>query len=556
MVPEKKTIESFEDNQEITLEQTSTTEEVASTVLNETNGMQRKNDKKVKPLFVRRFITIIALFVAVIVLVVGTIVIKNLPKTSEEELQNQATSESIILNKIATDNIEKIVINGSYGEMVLVSKEKEKDTTSEESTSSDDYYGYLAEELYTWELQGYDNSLISSTEVNAAADNLATISATRIMEEDQSKKDLYGLNKPTVVAKVFLREGKGKDYTLTVGDLSPDRSGYYASITGDSKIYLISAGTVNNFNTSPESMAESVIVSTPTVDDFEKRTDKKKYCNEDDGLLATFDSIELSGSIYGQKAVITPIEDNEFVKYNIDLGSYTRYAEPDVVEEMFSLMGNGLVAIDTYALEPDAATIKKYGLDAPEASIAIKYGPLSTKLKATRYDDEHYAVMIDGRNAIYAVYADALPMLDFSLEQYYYAFVFQDYLTSFKTIEVETGKKSYVFDIKSKYDGSFAARGNGEPINGELLSAYYQYFLTLEPEVKDSYKDGKAALTATFTPTSESKDKVVIELIQQSARRYLVRINGSDYGIVNSTDYDPLVSYAEYVMDDRGIPEP
>ena len=562
MVPEKKAIESFEDNQNKTLEQTSTIEPekffseaeiAASTILTDSNGMQRKNDKKVRPLFVRRIITVTALFVVIILLITGTIVVKNLPKPAEEEEQGSVANESITVNKTATENIEKIIINGSYGEMVLVSKKNEKSESSEEATSSDSYAD-LTEDLYTWEIQGYDQSLISSTEVNAAADNLAVISATRIMEEDQTRKAIYGLNKPSVVAEVFLRDGK--DYTLTVGDLSPDKSGYYASMSGDPKIYLISAGTVNNFNTSPEAMAESVIVNTPTVDDFTKRTDKKKYCDEETGMLASFDSIELSGSKYGQKAVITPIEDNDFVEYNISLGTYTRYAEATIVEEMFSLMGNGLVAIDTYALEPDEATIKKYGLDAPEASIVIKYGSLSTKLKATRYDEEHYAVMVDGRNAIYAVYVDALPMLEYDLEEYYYTFVFQELISSFKTIKVETGNKSYVFDINSRSDGAFIARGNGKDINEELLSTYYQYFLTLEPEVKESYKDGKASLKATFTYSSESKGEVVIELINQSPRRYLVRINGNDYGVVNSTNFDALVVYADYVMEDRGIPEP
>ena len=251
--------------------------------------------------------------------------------------------------------------------------------------------------------------------------------------------------------------------------------------------------------------------------------------------------------------------DNEFVEYNIDLGSYSRYADPTIVEEMFSITANSLVAIDTYALHPDEATIKKYGLAEPELSVAIKYGSTTISFKASMYDYEqlYYAVMVDGRDAIYAVTADALSMLQNDLEKYYYSFVFQEFIYKFKTMTVETPDKTYTFDIlHNPSDDTFTARSNGVKVDDALLSTYYQYFLTLSPVVKPSYTDGEVALKATFNYNSESKGQVVIELVKQSARRYLVRINGNDYGIVNSSDYDHLVAYAEYVMIDKGIPEP
>ena len=376
------------------------------------------------------------------------------------------------------------------------------------------------------------------------------------MEQDQSKKALYGLDRPVAMAEVFVRNGE--NYTLTVGDASPDASGYYASVSGDPKIYLIAAGGINNFNTTPEAMANTVILSPPTIDNVAKKSDKK-YFDEETGSLATFDSIELSGPKYGQKVVITPVADNEFVEYSIDLGTYSRYADPDVVEEMFSLMGNGLVAIETYKLSPSAADIKKYRLDSPELFITINYGSSRTHLKASMYDKEknYYAVMLEGRNVIYAVTADALSMLENELVDYYYEFVFQEFIYNFKNMTVETEDKTYTFDIKhNTSDDTFTATSNGREIDDALLSAYYQYFLTLAPEVKNSYTDGETALKATFTYKDSSKGQIVLELVKQSARRYLVRINGNDYGLVNSTALDYLVVYAEYVMIDKGIPEP
>ena len=562
MVPEKKPIESLEDTQKDleTLDQTSTVKEETSTepeikkstVLTGENGMAPQKQKKVLPLVKRRFNTIIALLIAVCVLVGGTIGINLIPEKSEES--QTIENNTIVVKKNNTNDVEKIVINAPHGEMVFVSK---KITVKTEETSK---------ETYTWELEGYDfaydnegvakaSNLIATTSANAAADNLASINASRIMENDQTKKDLYGLNNPTVVADVFLR--KGESYTVTIGDPAPDGSGFYASVTGDPKIYLLSAGVVNNFSKTPEEMANTVIITTPNVENVDKKGDKKYY-DEDTGALATFDSIELSGPRYGQTAIITPIADNDFVKYNINLGSYSRYGNETTVDAMFGLLYNSLVAIDTYALKPDEATIAKYGLANPEVSISIKYGEKTTSLKATMYDKEQecYAVMVNGRDAIYAVTADALSMLENDLNAYYYQYVFQEYIHNFTNITVKAPSKTYSFDIKyNSSKDAFVAKCNGESIDEDLLSAYYQYYLKLTPEVKDSYTDGEVALTATFTFKDESKGQIVIELVKQTARRYLVRINGANYGIVNSTDYDHLVAYAEYILLDKGIPE-
>jgi len=549
LVPQKKPIEETEIE---VLEQTTDVEQPLqdtknSTVLTETNGMTKNGDKKVKPLSVRRFRTVIVLAVVVVALILGTVGVNLIP---EKEDESTTTTNTISVKSANTENIEKIVVNGSYGEMTFTSKKNE----AADSDSSDS----IGAAAYIWELVGYDQTLIASSSVNSAADNLATIYATRIMETDLSQKELYGLNKPLVTAKVFMREGKDEDYTLTVGDASPDGSGYYATITGDNNIYLISAGTVNNFNTSPESMANTVILNTPNVEDIVKKSDKKYY-DEESGSLSSFESIELSGPKYGKKVVITPVTDNEFVEYSIDLGDYSRYADPDTVEDMFGIMTNGLVAIDTYDLTPTAADIKKYGLESPELFITIKYGSSSTHLKATLYDKEqnYYAVMMDGRNAIYAVTADALAMLEYDVEDFYYQFVFQEFIYKFKNITVEAPEKTYSFDIKhNTSDDTFTATSYGKEIDDALLSAYYQYFLTLAPEVKSSYTNGETKLKATMTYKNTAKGQTVLELVKQTDRRYLVRIDGNDLGIVTSAEFDHLVVYAEYVMNNKGIPEP
>lgn len=545
MVPKKKPLEAQNTEKTEALEQTTTDLEKTavqsdSTVLTQKNGMAIKT--KSLPLIKRNIRTIIAMFVIVVLLVVGLFSIDFIPS---EEDQTTTQSTSILVKKISVSDIEKINLYGSKANMVFYS-------TLQDVT---DYNGNTTKD-YVWALQGYEENLIASSAVTAAADGIATLYASRIMEQDQSQKALYGFNKPTVKADIIAR--KGENFTLLVGDKAPDNSGYYATITGDEKIYLIAQTTVDNFNTTPEALADTSILSAPKIDDAVKKTDKK-YFDSSSGELTTFESITISGSRYGKTAVITPIEENEFVKYNINLGNHTRYANAEVVEELFGLMTGGLFAMDTYALHPTEAQVKKYGLDKPEVDIVVKYGSLSTTLKASYYDSKNdvYAVMIKGRNAIYSVTAEALAMLDYGITDYYYQFVFQDYLSSFKNITVKAPSKTYSFDIKhNSSDDTIIAKSGDKKLDDALLSAYYQHYLTLQPEVKDSYTDGPSSLTAVFTYKGSSKGALTMEFVKQSGRRYLLKIDGQAMGTVTSTAVDHLVVYAEYVMINKGIPEP
>lgn len=551
MVPEKKPIDDALEQTEVLENESNLNQNLEfdenSTILTTENGMYSEKDLKAKPLSIRRFHTLVTLFVLVIVLIIGSIVVGLIP---EQTTEDSSESNAIFVKKASSEDIQKIIINSQKGKLVFHSTKKE--------TSQNDEYEALYGSSTTWSLEGYDPLLIASTSVNAAADNIATISASRIMENDLSKKDLYGLNKPLITAEVFMHSGKGENYTLTIGNSSPDGSGYYATVSGDNKIYLLSTTTVNSFNKTPEELANAVIVEIPTIETVSKKTDKK-YFDEETGAIATYDSIELSGPKYGKKVVITPIDDSMLVECSINLGNYSRYADPEKVSELFGIMSNGLVAMDTYVLNPTAADIKKYGLNSPEAIVTINCGSIKTTVRAKMYDEknQYYAVMIDGRNAIYAVTADALAMLNYTTEDLFFRYVFQDFIYTYKNIVIETGGKTYSFDIEhDTSNDTFTATSNGKKVDDALLSTYYQYFLVLSPEVSDSYPSGKTALKATLTYKNSSKGQRVIELVKISARRYLMKIDGFDMGTVTSVAFDPLVIYAENVMKNKGIPEP
>ena len=267
MVPKKKSLEAQNTEKTEALEQTFTelendAEKIVSqakdsTILNSTNGIKIK--AKAKSLSKRNLRTIIALIVAAVLIGAAWFSVDFIPEKEDETTQQ---SPSILVKKTAVADIEKINLYGSKANMVFYS-------TIEDVT---DYDGNTSKE-YVWALQGYEKNLIASSAITAAADAIATLYASRVMEQDQSQKALYGFNKPTAKAEVIVR--KGENFTLLIGDKAPDNSGYYATVTGDEKIYLVTKTSVDNFNTTPEALADTSILSAPTVDDIVKKTDKK-----------------------------------------------------------------------------------------------------------------------------------------------------------------------------------------------------------------------------------------------------------------------------------------
>lgn len=581
MVPKKTQITSSEENlvtEQENLEQTvaETESEVDfaeeelvidenSLVFSDNKGMICKR-KSVSETFAR-IRNLIIVFTLAVALVFGTIWVVNF--VQEDIAQNNLANTSIPIKKINSNAISKIVIKGRYEE---VEDKKVVSTEALELIFTSEMVEEEGSKIAKWKLEGFDKDLIADSSVNAAADSLATMYANRIMEEDQSKKAVYGLENPLLTAEVTMRDGS-KGYTVTVGDQCPDQTGYYLTVTGDKNIYLVSAGTVNSFYKKPEKFANTVIIETPTKENMEKKTDAKYF--DDSGVLTKFDSIELSGTKYGQGLTLKTLENNDFAKYFVQIGDHSRVADNDKTDEMLGLLTNGLVAIDTYKLCPNEDDIKKYGLDNPEIIVKIRYGSGYTEVKASVYEEEtdetlvtddeeeteekeiRYAVMINGRDAIYSVLSDAVPMFDYNVSDFYNQFAFLEYIYDFEKIDINTVDGEYSFEIDhNTKDDTFTATANGKSVDDTLLSVYYQYLLTLEPEEKDSYIEGEPSYTAVLTYKDGEKGKKTFELIKQTERRYLLRVDGVNYGVIISTKYDALTVYVNNVIKGQEIPEP
>lgn len=539
--PEAPVAADFEKETAIA-EEAAETEEATSTIFTK-NKTEDEKPKKVVSGKKRRRNIIILLVAACIVLAAAVFaVIKFLPDLNGEE--EEINTPTIKVHTVTEANMRKITVKSGAKTLVLNGTLKEETTSN--STGSQEITQTVA-----WTLEGAEASLISESSLTSLGSSVASLYATRQMTDTSLD---YGLQNPSITVEVEM-ENSAENFTVYFGNKSPDESGYYAQVKGEENIYLIAAGTVDTINTTPEKLANTVIVSAPSLDDA--RSDEKIYFDEDEGTISSFDSIELSGNYYPNGILLTSIS-NDMAKYQITVGKKVRYANETNVKAMLGLLKDGLVAIDTYKLAPSKQDIKTYGLEMPDAVITLKYASKSVTVRAKLYDIEknYYAVTVDGLNAIYAVTSDALSMLEKREADFYNEFVFLEYLHDFNTVEINANNKTYHFDIS--YDSKeekMTVTSNGAAIDDTLLSAYYQYLVTMSPTETD---EGNSTSSASYSAKLKNKDgskDFTIQLFKQSERRYLLKINGESYGVVSSTLYESLSTYIQYVMEGKGIPD-
>lgn len=524
------------------------TEEPADELFEEGSTIFEKNTQKTEKgkgvsAKKRKIRALLSLILVAVIIAAGVFcAIKFIPE--EETAENETFT--IKVKTFEAKKVKQITVNNNHGKYVMFPVVDEAETSS-----GDESYVSVS-----WNLKDSDTTLLSETKVGTIADNILSIYATREMKDDSLD---YGFDKPFATIEVLSVSGE-EDYTVTVGNKSPDETGYYLKVSGDEKIYFVSAGTIEKYDFSYEDLANLVIVKTPTLDDTTEKEDKEYF--DDEGTIAYFDYIEFGGPHYNnEKITINCVKDNEFLTHTVTTAEGIRYGDTDTCNAMFGIVTNGLVAMEAYKLNPTDADIKNYKLDNPELFVKIKYGTNTVELKASMYDTErnYYAVQISGLDAIYAVYADALDMLEATKEDYYNEFAFLEYYNSFSSVVITTGGKTYNFKTSYNEDSDgdeFTVELEGKKIDGDLFRAYYEHIVTIAPVVKDNYADGEADYKAVFTFTDTDRADKTLELIKQADRRYLVVVDGMKMGVVSAEVYNNLVEYLNNVINNKGIPEP
>lgn len=515
-----------------------------STVFSQSKVVDKK--KKGKGKRVRNIIAAVLM----LAILAGSVfaIIKFIPTTEEVEAQNSsstAASLDIEVISVKENDLTGISITNSNGTFKIVPG----DTTVDESTG---------EQTLNWYLDGVDKAYSDTTTIGSIVKTVTTLKAVRVMEADADDLAKYGLDAPAISVDVESDIGEAS-YVMLIGSDSPTADGRYGMIEGENTVYLFDNVIVSEFT---GKLTDYIVAQ--MLNSISKTDSNADYFG-DDGTLSTFDYICIGGRAHTTpiRIEINPYNTTSYIPY-IMTSPVKQNVLGDTGDLTLSPIKSGLLADNIYEIEPDAATIAKYGLDDPLVTIEYKVGDYTANLRVANAPDDssYYAVMVNDTPMIYKLVKTELSFAEYTPEKFFNNYILLDDITTVKTITVTTATGTRVYNLTHGVDeneeATLEVKEDGKVLNTEYFRYLYRYMLTCHASefTMDSAPEGAAELTMVFDYIDDARPDLSVSYKKATDRRYHVSVDGVPLGYAYLNTVDNLIKYETDYYNGESIPKP
>lgn len=451
----------------------------------------------------------------------GTTAVLSLSGGGSSSSSSSSTANIELISKKSEDIASMQVTNqkGSYTLVPVTTKTSSKSSGSS-SGSSDVTYTVK-------ELSGVP---VNTSETSSVIKNGFSLAATRNLGTVSSLDD-FGLKNPKATVKVTFKDGSTFNYKIG-NTTATDTSAYYMCGLNSNTVYIVD-------------------IDSGLLQDAKYFVNKEILSISNSSGDNDFTSVKLSGTNYPQTVQIT--------KKSSEL-KITSPQEYDISYSKLSSLQSelaGLTAQTVEAINPDATTLAKYGLDKPCAVCEFTVNKGSYKLTAGKENGNYY-VMLGNTNVVYGVSQDSVSAwTDSGLFGLRDKIILTKSTSTVKSITITSGSTVNTLNVtrteksssKSSSSGStpdysYTVTGN----NGKKLdydsnfSNFYEKLSAIEIlENADKKPSGSPALTVEYT-YFDSDNKDTIEFYDAGNRRYTAVLNGSVFGNVTVDDINSINS--------------
>ena len=521
-------------------------------------------------------ISSLALLTAVVLVVVMFVIPKGGDDNETIDTSSVATKTEFEVMTVKPADIKQVTVKNDSDNFTLIPKE----TTDSEGNTG-----------YAWLAKGYEHidfttpaymidaiinvkalkkfDIDEAAIVNAESDTTASDS-TSSGDTESGANDPYGFGKPYSVLKVELNDGGG--YKVTVGSVSPDKSGRYINISGDGDFkkhektaYLVDTSVINCVG---NSLLNSVnMISAPAIT---SSGENDEYF--DSGELIKFDELLIGGRLHKDTIkVICPSDDLSLLSYMIEEPN-EQAANDESVNSILGIVG-GVYNSGAYVLDYKNSDIKKYGLDNPYLTYYIKVGDRYIDMKISELqDDGYYAYTVnysnDGgktvvdKNIIYKLNAEGYEYFELKSEEIFFEKLFIEYVKYVESMSVTvSGEPTHTFTLDHE-EGNEAhftvTTEKGKEIDEDEFCYYYArllYLTALENDDTDYAVGDDFVIKFKISYTTEGKadDEIVIYPYDKNVRRYVYKLNGNGTALVSKTLDEDLINCLEPLASGKSI---
>jgi hypothetical protein len=202
----------------------------------------------------------------------------------------------------------------------------------------------LKKENGTWQIVQPSAMKADEGEASSITSALASTEITRVIDENPTNLNEYGLSNPRV--EVDFKAAGDKDYRkLHIGEKTPTGGGIYAKRNDEKRVFAIGAFQENTFNRTTFDLRDKVLL----------KFDREKVDSIDVNAAGKPLTIAKQG---GDWKITRPVESKA------DFGTVEGLIGKLQTAQMKSIV----------AAEPSPADLKKYGLEKPEVAVNLNAG--------------------------------------------------------------------------------------------------------------------------------------------------------------------------------------
>lgn len=476
--------------------------------------------------------TLILLLITVIIVVIAYVLIMNRGNNEvEEEDTNSITEETLV--SYANEDIKSIRITNQYGDMSFV-------------IDSEDVVRYENDK---------DMPINQTYGINVFQGMNGLITTNKLGEVEQLSD--YGLDNPSIQVTVTLMDSTKK--VIDFGDTVPLTGGHYASIQGDTNVYVVGDTFYNYYNYSlidmtavetienvPSENITHLKVSKKDGEDFEIIHDEN---NPSDFAKQSFWTVKAPYQIPlpGNTEEITTL-----------LSNYTSYS-------LISCVDYNATNLSMYGLEePSSVYIEYYEIDETEEEVAddtnteSEQESESTKifhqlelLIGNQDDDGNYYVKLKDSKAVNLMSSTVVEkLLNINSFSAVNIFINLVNIADISNVDIFVEDKKYNLSIKDKSniaeenkESTLTYYVNGKQIQENRFKDFYQKLIstTIQREIPKEDSDkvyDTTFMTVTYHLLSGDMIKVAYKVYDDSY--YIVNVDGTELFLTDLRDVNEI----------------
>lgn len=494
--------------------------------------------------------TIIIAGIVLVVFVIASVIIINIPQASDAEVEEtestEETSETVYVINRDYDTLERFTI-------VPTEREVDEDTG----------YAYASEELDVTISRTTDENGTVSYSYEASPDpgkfeydtskfrsmmyTLTSISAINLVEEDAKNLSDYGLDEPTAIIKTYYTDGSQVD--LIIGSKAPVDENYYCMTSESNAVYTIG------------SYVDSLLVRRP----IEYRAITLFPTYSDDDIYTNIDWVRITerdGSCI--EVLLDQNLDNE---YNTEGSQYVMLQPYQVSGNDTTIQQYILDVVSTLTLGSIIDDISEdeyaeYGLDkaAKLEMTDISGNEVSLLIGNTCPNSDYTYCMLEGTDTLLTCTSSAVGWMGTSYVQLMLRSVWTYNIERLQSVEIDIDGEEY--DMQVEHYVKQNANGNDTDgvqgtLNGEeiietnvrrlyIKCLYFRIIDNLTEEELEEFKDADAY--ATITIHLDEDESHTLELIRMTDRKYAMRLDGEMEYYCYKKNLTSLLDSISYVL--------